>query len=229
MTLPIQLMSSPLVKKTVFMSVIATALIGSTAIAQATTAPPAAAPAAEATQATSSAPAPVITSPAASAPSEQPTAVAVPVDVTTAPPTAAPAAETTTQNPAPAVVPTPTMAVLNAIPAPPEGKAQVVFYRPAKLTGMALRFSVRDGDTGIGKLQNGSYFVHTAEPGAREYNIASEVRDTLRLEIEPGETYYVVQSISMGLMVGRPNLTPSDSMAFQAKKLKVTTLTATDR
>ncbi|GIU68147.1 hypothetical protein PsB1_2301 [Candidatus Phycosocius spiralis] len=92
-----------------------------------------------------------------------------------------------------------------------------------------MSFSVREGDKGIGKLENGSYFIHIAEPGTHEYNIESEVKDTLRLEIEPGETYYVSQTISMGLMVGRPNLIPSDAIVFQSKKLKVSKAKATDR
>lgn len=47
-----------------------------------------------------------------------------------------------------------------------------------------------------------------------------EAKDVLNLEIEPGETYYVVGSVSMGLMVGRPNIAPSDA-AFEAAKPKL--------
>lgn len=194
---------SAIFEKALCMGLMSCVVMGTSAFAQQASAPPTSPPEAAAP----AVPAPVPTPPATTevAPVAPPAAVATP--------------------PAPAS----TLAILNEIAPPPEGKANIVFYRPAKYVGMALRFSVRDGDTGIGKLQNGSYFVHVAEPGAREYNIASEARDTLRLEVEAGETYYVVQSISMGLVVGRPNLTPSDDAAFQAKKLKVTTLTATDR
>lgn len=148
---------------------------------------------------------------------------ATPPDATPPAPQAAPAAD------APAAPSAQSVALQNPIEAPPAGKGQIVFFRPARLTGMAVSFSVREGDTGIGKLTNGTYFVHVTDPGTKEYNISSETRDTLRLEIEEGETYYVIQTIGMGVLMARPNLTPSTAEEFQNKKLKVTKATATDR
>lgn len=192
-------------------SLMAFSMTGSTAFAQAAMATPPADPA------------PAAAPPVAEAPPAPPA-----TEPTPPPAEATPAAEpeAPAPAPAPAVVAFPGP---NPIMAPPEGKGQVVFFRQSKLTGAALSFSIREGDTGIGKLQNGSYFVHVADPGPREFNIQSEVTDTLRLEIEPGETYFVVQSITMGIMIGRPILTPSDALTFQNKKMKVTTAVATDR
>ena len=189
-------------------SLMAFSMSGSSAFAQAAMATPPAEPA------------PATAPPAAEAPPAPPAAEPAPTPPTEAAPAPAPEA------PAQPVVAFPGP---NPIMAPPEGKGQVVFFRQAKLTGAALSFSIREGDTGIGKLQNGSYFVHVVDPGPREFNIQSEVTDTLRLEIEPGETYFVVQSITMGIMIGRPILTPSDAQTFQNKKMKVTTAIATDR
>lgn len=155
-----------------------------------------------------------------------------PAAAPTDPVPAAPAEAAPTAAPAPVAAPVaaaPAVAQLNPIDAPPPGMGQVVFYRPSRLVGMALSFSVRDGNKGVGKLTNGTYFVLPVEPGIKEYNISSEARDTLRLEVDEGETYYVVQSIAMGVWAGRPNLTPSSEDAFQAKKLKVTKAVATDR
>ena len=140
------------------------------------------------------------------------------------PPPSAP--EAPVAPPAPVI---PNIVRLNEIAAPAEGMGQVVFFRPSRMTGMAVSFSVREGDTGIGKLTNGTYFVHASEPGTKEYNIASEARDTLRMEIEAGETYYVIQSISLGLLIARPNLTPSSETAFQEKRLNVSRARATSR
>ncbi len=94
---------------------------------------------------------------------------------------------------------------------------------------MAVSFSVREGDTGIGKPTNGTYFIHVTDPGIKEYNISFEARDTMRMEVEAGETYYVVESITMGLIGARPNLTESTEAAFQEKKLNLTKAVATDR
>lgn len=108
------------------------------------------------------------------------------------------------------------------IAAPPEGKGQIVFFRDKKFTGAAISYIVREEGEELGKLSNGSYFVHVAEPGTHAYVVHSEAKDVFNLEVEPGETYYVVGSISMGVLAGRPNLSPSDQATFDslADKLK---------
>jgi Protein of unknown function (DUF2846) len=111
---------------------------------------------------------------------------------------------------------------------PPEGKGQVVFFRPSNMLGMALSFSVHEGDKGIGKLSNGSYFVHVADPGPHLFTIQSEVTDKLTLEIDAGETYYVKQTIGVGIVAGRPRLSPAEQGDFERLKLKVSTKKPTD-
>lgn len=106
---------------------------------------------------------------------------------------------------------------------PPEGKGQIVFFRPSKFVGGAVGFKVREGQTELGKLRSGKYFVAAVEPGTHEYTVHSEAKDVLAMEVEPGETYYVQGTITMGVMVGRPNLAPSDAATFNgmAGKLKL--------
>ena len=123
----------------------------------------------------------------------------------------------------------PAVAKLNDVPPPPAGKGEIVFFRPSRFVGMAVSFSVREGDKGVGKLTNGTYFVLPVDPGVHEYNISFETRDNLRMEVEEGETYYVIQSIAMGVLAARPNITPSTEEAFQEKKLNLTKAKATDR
>lgn len=119
-------------------------------------------------------------------------------------------------------------ATTGRVPAPPEGKGQIVFFRPSRLAGAALSFSVHEGDAGVGKLGNGSYFVLAADPGPHAYSIQSEAKDTLNVEVEPGETLYVQQTIGVGIMMGRPHLTPSDAATFERLKLKLSTKAASD-
>jgi hypothetical protein len=75
----------------------------------------------------------------------------------------------------------------------------------------------------------GQHFVHVTDPGVHEYNIQSEATDTLRLEVEPGETYFVLEQIKMGIMVGRPTLSPSDRAMFESKPLRLSTRPGVDR
>ena len=104
---------------------------------------------------------------------------------------------------------------------PPAGYGQIVFFRPSKFVGMAVGFKVREAGKELGLMKNGSYFVVAATPGRHEYEVHSEAKDILPVEVEAGEVYYVSGSLSMGVMVGRPNLTPSDAASFEAVRAKL--------
>jgi hypothetical protein len=106
---------------------------------------------------------------------------------------------------------------------PPDGKGQVVFFREPALQGFALWFKVRENGAELGKLGQGRYFVQAAEPGVHTYTLATETTDTLRLDIEAGETYYVETAFSRGLLLPRPDMRPSTSTEFEkvASELKL--------
>ena len=99
---------------------------------------------------------------------------------------------------------------------PAPGKGQVVFFRQSKLMGAALSFKVREKDVELGKLSNGVYFVLDFDPGLHEFVVHSEVKDVTPIEVEEGEVYYLQFGISVGVLAGRPNLTPSTQEAFDA-------------
>ncbi|TKR33765.1 DUF2846 domain-containing protein [Luteimonas gilva] len=107
------------------------------------------------------------------------------------------------------------------IGAPPSGKGQIVFFRPSKFAGAAVGFKVREGQTELGKLRSGKYFVAAVDPGQHQYTVHSEAEDVLTMEIEAGETYYVQGTINMGFLVGRPNLSPSDAATFNGMAAKL--------
>lgn len=109
------------------------------------------------------------------------------------------------------------------IAAPPEGKGQIVFFREKKFAGAAVKYKVREGAIELGKLSSGTYFVLAADPGTHQYTVHSEAKDVLNLEVEAGETYYVIGTVTMGFMAGHPNLAPSDQATFDgmADKLKL--------
>ena len=117
-----------------------------------------------------------------------------------------------------AVVETPQLseAVLKAVGPMEDGKARIVFYRPSKFAGGGVGFIVRENDKELGKLRNGKYFVINVEPGKHAFVVHTEATDNLSLEVEPGKTYFVAGSISMGFMVGRPHLAAADAASFEA-------------
>ncbi|WP_223620476.1 DUF2846 domain-containing protein [Lysobacter sp. ESA13C] len=140
----------------------------------------------------------------------------------TAAPAAAPSAAATASASASASA-KPAAASSGLIAAPPAGKGQIVFFRPAKFVGGAVGYKVREGAVELGKLRSGKYFVVAVEPGAHEYTVHSEAKDILNMEVEAGETYYVKGTITIGILAGRPNLSPSTVAEFDeiAGKLKL--------
>jgi Protein of unknown function (DUF2846) len=117
---------------------------------------------------------------------------------------------------------TPTAEALpSGIAPPPEGMGQIVFFRESKFVGAAIGYKVREGETELGKLRNGTYFVHVTTPGAHTYTVHSEAKDNLNLEVEAGETYFVSSGLSMGVLAGRPNLSPSNQAGYMAVAAKL--------
>lgn len=108
-----------------------------------------------------------------------------------------------------------------AIPAPPAGKGQVVFFRPGGM-GFAIGCSVNEKGQKVSSLGAGRYFVMVTEPGRHEFTVKSEAKDVLALEVEADETQYATCRIKMGIMVGRPDLAPSTEADFRKNnKLKL--------
>jgi hypothetical protein len=111
------------------------------------------------------------------------------------------------------------------IPPPPAGQGQVVFFRSHTLLGTGQWFNVRENGEALGKLTNGAYFVQTVAPGLHTYTATTEpeFKDSLKLQIDPGETYFVEGILTKGVVIGAADLTPSDRATFDkaAKSLKV--------
>ncbi len=111
-------------------------------------------------------------------------------------------------------------AVAIALPKPAAGKGQIVIYRP-KSMGFAIKCTVRENGAMIGRVGAKKYYVIEVEPGLHNLTAKTEKTDTVAVQVEPDETSYVKCGISMGVMVGRPNLSPGTEEEFKsAKKLE---------
>lgn len=117
--------------------------------------------------------------------------------------------------------PAATAATNTLVPPAPADKGQIVFFRESKFAGAAIGFKVRESGNELGKLRSGNYFVAVVDPGKHEYDVHGETKDVLVMEVEPGETYYVKGSISMGFLAGRPNIAPSDEATFLSMSSKL--------
>ena len=116
----------------------------------------------------------------------------------------------------------------SAAPAANGGTGTVIFFRESKFVGGGMRYKVRENGVELCKLSSGSYCSVQAPVGKHSYDVHSEAKDILNMEVESGETYYVISGLSMGVMAGHPNLAPSTKEAFEALKPKLKDNTGKD-
>ena len=138
---------------------------------------------------------------------------------------------------APAEAPAATQAApaAQATPAGAPGKGRIIFFRPSRLSGAFYTYHIVEvGDDGkpakdaprLGDLPNGGAFAVEVEPGVHAYNITgpmavNKAEDRLRMEVEPGETYYVEQTVRIGLITGGFRLAPADEARFTQSNTKL--------
>ena len=97
---------------------------------------------------------------------------------------------------------------------PPSGKAFIVFFRKWEYPGAAISYIVREGQTELGRLSAGSYFVATVDPGLHTYVTHAERRDDMQIQVEADEIYYVCFELEVGLLLYQPTLAPTEQRLF---------------
>jgi hypothetical protein len=122
---------------------------------------------------------------------------------------------------APAVASSLDPAIVAMVGTPPPGKGLVVFYRPSKFTGSAIGIFVRENGAELAKLKSGNWFAMPVAPGAHAFAADKHDKDITNIEVEAGETYFLSGNITMGMMKGHANLSPSDAAAFAAAMPKL--------
>lgn len=91
--------------------------------------------------------------------------------------------------------------------------AIVYFYRPDNFYGSAIGYKIRlDDETVIGRVRNGEKFeFKTTDFGEHTFWAKTEATDSVVINIEKGQEYFVRCSISMGAAVGRPQIELTDN------------------
>ncbi len=86
--------------------------------------------------------------------------------------------------------------------------AVIYFYRPISFVGSAIGYKIRLEDRSIiGRVRNGEKFAYrTKVLGPQSFWAITESSDSIEINVERGEEYFVRCSIVMGAMVGRPKL-----------------------
>jgi hypothetical protein len=95
-----------------------------------------------------------------------------------------------------------------SIPAAKPDKGLVVFYRPSRAKGAAIRFEIFDVAHGsLGQLTNGTIIHRDLDPGSYTFKTSAPSvsgEDTIVINVEAGKTYYVKGDIIVGWPTWRP-------------------------
>ena len=85
------------------------------------------------------------------------------------------------------------------------GQGRIFFYRTSGL-GAAVRPDLRLDGQVVGASEPGSFFFVDRPAGNYTVSARTEVESVVQVALREGESAYVQSSITMGLLVGHPNL-----------------------
>lgn len=86
----------------------------------------------------------------------------------------------------------------------PKEKALIYVYRPYSVFGSGLTPTVNCGENGIA-IGAGGYHPYVVTPGDTSCNAHTEATSEVRIDVTPGQQYYV-EEIGIGFFIGRPHL-----------------------
>lgn len=109
----------------------------------------------------------------------------------------------------------PALAGANAVPAPAQGKGQIVVFRPYQVMGWPYTYGIAEDGHAVVQLRNSQYAVYDVQPGVHGYTIIGlgSTPNLYRLEITAGQRLFIRHGVSI--------LTPSDEATFQNGRLRL--------
>lgn len=99
--------------------------------------------------------------------------------------------------------------------AAPQRDSIIYVYRPYNFFGSAIDPPVQCGQETVA-IKPGAYHAFIVPPGHVTCTVSAETTDVLDFDAEP-RIYYVRERISLGLLLGRPQLNPADTDEAQSE------------
>jgi hypothetical protein len=87
----------------------------------------------------------------------------------------------------------------------PTDKAVIFIYRPSAF-GFAKAYEVKRGDDTIVTMRSHGYYPYVTNPGPVTLSATTETTDTVTLDVQPSQAYYVKAGMKVGVWVNRPTL-----------------------
>lgn len=112
-------------------------------------------------------------------------------------------------------------AVSATVPEIDPEKGLVVFYRPKKFSGSAIRFNVNHAQGSLGVLNSGTMVYGYFEPGQRQFWSQVISQDSITIDVKAGKVYFVKGVSKMGVYAGRPGFQQVDEATARAEISKL--------
>lgn len=97
--------------------------------------------------------------------------------------------------------------------------SRIVFIREYNFQGSALSYGIVVNEMVVTRLKNESYFEYNCFPGNYELSVVKQSGPKLKLQVEPGRSYYILFHLRTGPWTVYPELIQADS-AFASNLLK---------
>jgi hypothetical protein len=104
--------------------------------------------------------------------------------------------------------------VQRSFPALRSGEARIFLYRSASPVGAALQPTIRLNGQAVGSLAPGGFLFVDRPAGTFTVTAATEAESTVQFTARGGDSVYVEMSMSMGVLVWRPQLRVRGSEAL---------------
>jgi len=86
-------------------------------------------------------------------------------------------------------------------------KALFVFYRLDAFKGKAIRFTINHPEGTLGQLLSGTYLYKFLDPGEHTFWSQALSQDSISINVEAGDTYFIKGDVKIGVLAGRPQFT----------------------
>ena len=96
---------------------------------------------------------------------------------------------------------------------PPAGTAKVIFYRSIQDGGKA--YSLTSQNQELAKLKKGDKYEQILAPGTYYYMADPSTKQVFKIEINAGQTYYVLAGRNDDFFKGQPTLQMSTAQEYQ--------------
>jgi len=104
--------------------------------------------------------------------------------------------------------------------------AIVYFYREGKFAGSFVGYDVMHNGTTIGRIKSNSVFTYQSKGGLQTFMATTEGASSMKIELAPGNTYFIECGLGVGVMVGRPTFRQATNTEARKKIEKINSVVA---